>query len=31
MDVTGLVFDPARGFCLSENKSVDYFVTAKRA
>ena len=31
VDVTGLIFDPARGFCLSENKSIDYFVTAKRA
>ena len=24
------IFEPARGFCLSENKSIDYFVTAKR-
>lgn len=31
VDVTGLVFDPARGFCLSDNKAVDYFVTAKRS
>ena len=29
-DVTGLVFDPMRGFCLSDNKSLDYFVTATR-
>lgn len=31
VDVTGLVFDPTRGFCLSDNKSLDYLVTAKRA
>jgi 2-polyprenyl-6-hydroxyphenyl methylase/3-demethylubiquinone-9 3-methyltransferase len=31
LDVTGLTYDPLRGFCLSENKSLDYFVTAKRA
>ena len=30
VDVTGLIFDPARGFCLSDNKALDYFVTAKR-
>jgi 2-polyprenyl-6-hydroxyphenyl methylase / 3-demethylubiquinone-9 3-methyltransferase len=30
VDVTGLAFDPARGFSLSDNKSLDYFVTAKR-
>ena len=30
-DVTGLSYDPLRGFTLSENKSLDYFVTAKRA
>jgi len=30
VDVTGLIFDPARGFCLSDNKSIDYFVTAKQ-
>jgi 2-polyprenyl-6-hydroxyphenyl methylase/3-demethylubiquinone-9 3-methyltransferase len=30
-DVTGLAYDPLRGFTLSENKSLDYFVTAKRA
>jgi 2-polyprenyl-6-hydroxyphenyl methylase/3-demethylubiquinone-9 3-methyltransferase len=30
VDVAGLIFDPARGFCLSDNKSLDYFVTAKR-
>ena len=31
LDVTGLSFDPLRGFVLSDNKSLDYFVTAKRA
>jgi 2-polyprenyl-6-hydroxyphenyl methylase/3-demethylubiquinone-9 3-methyltransferase len=31
IDVTGLAFDIARGFHLSDNKSLDYFVTAKRA
>lgn len=30
VDVTGLSFNPARGFHLSDNKSLDYFVTAKR-
>jgi 2-polyprenyl-6-hydroxyphenyl methylase/3-demethylubiquinone-9 3-methyltransferase len=30
IDVTGLAFDIARGFHLSDNKSLDYFVTAKR-
>src|SRR3954470_6165356 len=30
-DVTGLAWGPARGFHLSDNKSLDYFVTAKRA
>ena len=30
VDVTGLTYDPLRGFTLSENKSLDYFVTAKR-
>jgi 2-polyprenyl-6-hydroxyphenyl methylase/3-demethylubiquinone-9 3-methyltransferase len=30
VDVTGLAFEPARGFVLSENKSLDYFVTATR-
>ena len=29
-DVTGLSYDPLRGFTLSENKSLDYFVTARR-
>jgi len=31
VDVTGLGFEPARGFTLSENKSLDYFVTATRS
>jgi 2-polyprenyl-6-hydroxyphenyl methylase/3-demethylubiquinone-9 3-methyltransferase len=31
IDVTGLSYDPIRGFTLSENKSLDYLVTAKRA
>ena len=31
IDVTGLTYDPMRGFTLSDNKSLDYFVTAKRA
>jgi 2-polyprenyl-6-hydroxyphenyl methylase/3-demethylubiquinone-9 3-methyltransferase len=31
VDVTGLGFSLTRGFSLSENKSLDYFVTAKRA
>ncbi len=31
LDVTGLTYDPLRGFTLSDNKSLDYFVTAKRA
>jgi len=30
LDVAGLAFSPARGFVLSESKSLDYFVTAKR-
>ena len=30
-DITGLTFDPSRGFVLSDNKSLDYFITAKRA
>jgi 2-polyprenyl-6-hydroxyphenyl methylase/3-demethylubiquinone-9 3-methyltransferase len=30
VDVTGLTYDPLRGFTLSDNKSLDYFVTAKR-
>jgi hypothetical protein len=28
--VTGLAYDPMRGFTLSDNKSLDYFVTARR-
>src|SRR5918998_5725392 len=28
-DVTGLTYTPTRGFTLSDNKSLDYFVTAK--
>lgn len=31
IDVTGLSWTPTRGFCLSEDKSLNYFVTAKRA
>ena len=30
IDCTGLAWGPARGFHLSDNKSLDYFVTAKR-
>lgn len=30
VDCTGLAWGPARGFHLSENKSLDYFVTAKK-
>ena len=30
LDVTGLTYDPMRGFSLSDNKSLDYFVTARR-
>jgi 2-polyprenyl-6-hydroxyphenyl methylase/3-demethylubiquinone-9 3-methyltransferase len=30
VDLTGLAWGPARGFHLSDNKSLDYFVTAKR-
>jgi 2-polyprenyl-6-hydroxyphenyl methylase/3-demethylubiquinone-9 3-methyltransferase len=30
-DCTGLAWGPLRGFHLSDNKSLDYFVTAKRA
>jgi 2-polyprenyl-6-hydroxyphenyl methylase/3-demethylubiquinone-9 3-methyltransferase len=30
VDVTGLGWSPTRGFHLSDNKSLDYFVTAKR-
>jgi len=31
VDCTGLAWGPARGFHLSDNKALDYFVTAKRA
>ena len=31
VDVTGLAWGPARGFHLSDDKKLDYFVTAKRA
>ncbi|MDB5670938.1 MAG: ubiG [Alphaproteobacteria bacterium] len=31
VDCTGLTWSPTRGFHLSDNKSLDYFVTAKRA
>jgi len=31
LDVTGLSWAPTRGFYLSEDKSLNYFVTAKRA
>lgn len=31
IDVTGLSFSPARGFLLSENKALDYLLTAVRA
>jgi 2-polyprenyl-6-hydroxyphenyl methylase/3-demethylubiquinone-9 3-methyltransferase len=31
VDVTGLAFSLTRGFVLSDDKSLDYFVTAKRA
>jgi 2-polyprenyl-6-hydroxyphenyl methylase/3-demethylubiquinone-9 3-methyltransferase len=30
VDCTGLAWGPARGFHLSDNKSLDYFVTARR-
>ena len=30
VDLAGLAYDPMRGFTLSDNKSLDYFVTAKR-
>lgn len=30
VDCTGLAWTPARGFHLSDNKSLDYFVTARR-
>jgi len=31
LDVTGLAFSPLRGFHLSDNRTLDYFVTARRA
>ena len=31
IDFTGLSWRPAQGFCLSHDKSLNYFVTAKRA
>ncbi|TMJ16540.1 MAG: bifunctional 2-polyprenyl-6-hydroxyphenol methylase/3-demethylubiquinol 3-O-methyltransferase UbiG [Alphaproteobacteria bacterium] len=31
VDCTGLAWGPGRGFHISDNKSLDYFVTAKRA
>jgi 2-polyprenyl-6-hydroxyphenyl methylase/3-demethylubiquinone-9 3-methyltransferase len=31
VDLAGLSFNPLRGFRLSDNKSLDYFVTARRA
>lgn len=30
LDITGLAFDPMRGFTLSENTALDYFITARR-
>ena len=30
-DVTGLGWSPTRGFCLTDDKSLNYLVTAKRA
>jgi 2-polyprenyl-6-hydroxyphenyl methylase / 3-demethylubiquinone-9 3-methyltransferase len=30
VDLTGLSYDPLRGFTLGDNKSLDYFVTARR-
>jgi 2-polyprenyl-6-hydroxyphenyl methylase/3-demethylubiquinone-9 3-methyltransferase len=30
IDVTGLAYNPLRGFTLSDDKSLDYFVTARR-
>lgn len=30
VDVRGLTFSPARGFVVSDNTSLDYFITAKR-
>ncbi len=31
IDVTGIGWTPSRGFCLTDDKSLDYLVTAKRA
>ena len=31
LDVTGLGWSPTRGFCLTDDKSLNYLVTAKRA
>ncbi len=31
IDCTGLAFSLTRGFTLSDDKSLDYFVTARRA
>jgi 2-polyprenyl-6-hydroxyphenyl methylase/3-demethylubiquinone-9 3-methyltransferase len=31
LDVAGLTYNPLRGFTVSENTSLDYFVTARRA
>ena len=31
LDVTGLGWTPSRGFCLTDDKSLNYLVTAKRA
>ena len=31
VDCSGLAWGPARGFHISENKSLDYFITARRA
>ena len=31
VDITGMAFSLTRGFSLSDDKSLDYFVTAKRA
>jgi 2-polyprenyl-6-hydroxyphenyl methylase / 3-demethylubiquinone-9 3-methyltransferase len=31
LDTTGLGYDPMRGFSLTDDKSLDYFVTARRA
>ena len=31
VDCTGLAWGPARGFHISDNKSLDYFLTARRS